>query len=58
MLRARTGSVYGRGGIPTADVSGARPVGAAAGVPALYTRGHGVCRRRDRAAHDHDDDGG
>lgn len=27
-------------------------------MPALYARGHGVCRRRDRAAHDHDDGGG
>ena len=27
------------------------------GVPALYACGHGVCRRRDRAAYDHDDGG-
>ena len=50
--------VYGRGRFFAADVSDTHPSRAATGVPALYARGHGVCRRRDRAAHDHDDGGG
>ena len=57
--RARgPGAVYGRGRFFAADVSDAHPSRTATGVPALYARGHGVCRRRDRAAHDHDDGGG
>ena len=52
-----SGAVYGRGRLFAADVFDAYLARVAAGVPALYARGHGVCRRRDRAAYDHDDGG-